>query len=514
MKLSLRWKILAWFFLNLVLIAAGVLWFLRSQFSVGIQSLLAGPTGVRLQAMAEMLSRDLATVPKSEWAAALTDATAPWRERGLRVAIFQNNGRFIVGDATDLPPEVSQLIAAYDTRRLSGGPGGHGWFPHPHGAPGKSFGSAPPNEPPRDFPKDAPRGELPFWRGPGPGTTPGEFTKFMVTSEHPRLYWAGVHLDSAAGSFGLPYTLVLSSDSIRGAGLFFDYVPWLWLGGAIALGSILLWLPFVHTLTRTVGRLTRSAEQIAAGQFEAPPETSRGDELGRLHNAHRLMAQRLEGYVTGQKRFLGDTAHELLSPLARLEVALSILENKAAVEDRAYTDRALEEVGHISKLIQELLAFSKTSFAASAAKLEPLPLAPLVGEAVNREAGDAKVVIEIRPSTRVLAAPALLSRAVGNVVRNAVRYAGTDGPIGIEASTHGDEVILTVADEGPGVPEDALPKIFDPFFRPDTSRTDATGGTGLGLAIVKTCIEACHGKVTARNRPTRGFEVTLSLSKA
>ncbi len=558
MRLSLRWKILAWFFLNLALIAAGVLWFLRSQFSVGIQSLLAGPTGVRLQAMGETLSHDLGSSPKNEWAKALNVSTGVWRQRGVRAAVFQNSGRLVTGDEMALPPEVTSIIRAYHARMLGpGGPGGPDG-PGGPGGPGESRGPGGPppgrggpaegftrREPPERPPGEGRDGELSFDEGPRevrpnarrspppdepgdfdgrdglPGArsrsasaTPGEFTKFMVVSDHPRLYWAGVHLDSAAGAAGLPYTLVLCSDSIRGGGLYFDYVPWLWLGGAVVLGSVLLWLPLVHGLTRTVRRLTNGAEEIAAGRFEPPPMSERGDELGRLQNAHRHLAQRLDGYVTGQKRFLGDTAHELLSPVARLEVALSIMERRAPEGDRAYAERALEEVHHISALIHELLAFSKTSLAAREVKLEPLLLASLVGEAVEREGGGAPIAQEIRADLRVLAASALVARAVGNVIRNAVRYAGGEEPIEIAAETRGPDVVLTVADHGPGVPEEALPRIFDPFFRPDTSRTASTGGSGLGLAIVKTCVEACRGTVSARNRPGGGFEVVITLPRA
>ena len=271
---------------------------------------------------------------------------------------------------------------------------------------------------------------------------------------------------------------------------------------------MLLWLPFVHGLTRSVANLTRTAERIAEGNFDAPRATKRGDELGRLHNAHRHMAQRLDGYVTGQKRFLGDTAHELLSPLARLEVALSILEQRAAESDRAYTERALGEVQHISALVHELLAFSKTSLAARGANLEPVVLTEAVHAAVQREGADAQ--ISIAADLRVLATPALISRAIGNILRNAVRYA--PGSIRIVAERADSEVALTISDDGPGIPADALPRIFDPFFRPNTSRTSDTGGTGLGLAIVKSCVEACGGSVTARNRSPSGLEVSIKLS--
>jgi two-component system sensor histidine kinase CpxA len=223
------------------------------------------------------------------------------------------------------------------------------------------------------------------------------------------------------------------------------------------------------------------------------------------------MARRLDGFVTGQKRFLGDTAHELLSPLARLEVALSILEQRAREGDRATVDRALGEVRRIASLVHELLAFSKSSLAGQDTPPEPVDLEPLVREILTEESGALTTQISIPAGCRVLAIPHLLRRAIGNVIRNAARYAGNDGPVTIAANPSGASVALTIRDSGPGVPDDALPKLFDPFFRPDTSRTAVTGGTGLGLAIVKSCVEACGGSVRAENLRPKGFAIEIAL---
>jgi two-component system sensor histidine kinase CpxA len=108
----------------------------------------------------------------------------------------------------------------------------------------------------------------------------------------------------------------------------------------------------------------------------------------------------------------------------------------------------------------------------------------------------------------------LLARAVGNVLRNAIRYAGNAGPVLLRAVASGPEIVLTVRDSGPGVPESSLAKLFDPFFRPDVSRTADTGGVGLGLAIVKTCVEACQGRVSLRNLQPHGLEVEIRLPAA
>jgi two-component system sensor histidine kinase CpxA len=108
----------------------------------------------------------------------------------------------------------------------------------------------------------------------------------------------------------------------------------------------------------------------------------------------------------------------------------------------------------------------------------------------------------------------LLSRALANLVRNALGHAGAAGPIVVSTAVTGDQITLTVADSGLGVPPETLEQIFDPFFRVEPSRSRDTGGAGLGLAIVKTCVEACQGSVTACNRQPSGLQVDLVLKNA
>jgi two-component system sensor histidine kinase CpxA len=108
----------------------------------------------------------------------------------------------------------------------------------------------------------------------------------------------------------------------------------------------------------------------------------------------------------------------------------------------------------------------------------------------------------------------LLTRALANLIRNAIRYAGKAGPIKIAGEQRGKQVVLSVLDNGNGIPEAELRKIFDPFYRLDVSRDRQTGGVGLGLAIVKTCVEACQGTVVATNRAPHGLQVTITLTAA
>lgn len=294
---------------------------------------------------------------------------------------------------------------------------------------------------------------------------------------------------------------IILNVGIIGGGLFLGYIPdWRAAGGLLLIATF-AGLPFVYS----------------------------------SHRAHRATATRLEGFVTGQKRFLGDTAHELLSPLGRLEVALSILERRVSETERIYAEGALAEVRHISELVNELLSFAKAGGGTNIA-LKPVPLAELTARVIARETQHRGLIaMDVPASLSVLAEPDLLARAIGNVLRNALRYAspisasggetysfrplrGSDGhpagPITISARQNGPCIVLTVADSGPGVPPEALDRLFDPFFRPDTARTREAGGAGLGLAIVKTCVEACRGTVSAQNREPHGLQIDFTLPRA
>jgi two-component system sensor histidine kinase CpxA len=136
----------------------------------------------------------------------------------------------------------------------------------------------------------------------------------------------------------------------------------------------------------------------------------------------------------------------------------------------------------------------------------------VVQAAVKREATPAsEIITKIDPGIRVHASSELLTRALANLLRNAVKYAGNAGPIYVSAQRRKDAVAIEVRDSGDGVPEDLLNQLFEPFFRPEPSRNRDSGGVGLGLAIVKTCVEACKGTVTAANLKPNGFAVTITL---
>ncbi len=198
-----------------------------------------------------------------------------------------------------------------------------------------------------------------------------------------------------------------------------------------------------------------------------------------------------------------------------MQVATGILERSSGGVTSETVADLRDDLDQMSKLVNDVLSFSKAGLRGPDIKLSRVPLAEVIERVLEREAnGSSMIQHEVPAGIYVNANADLLERALSNLVRNAVRYAGAAGPITISASSDGQRVILRVRDHGPGLPEADLDRIFDPFYRLEYSRASESGGAGLGLAIVKSCVEACEGSVLCRNRPQGGLEVEITLPYA
>lgn len=495
-------KILTWFFLNIIVL--GVIgWFiLHSQVKSGVDSFLSGYVTQRVEPLAREVIAELGKTSKDDWGEVLNRRST---ENGVAFCLVLEGERGLFGTVPELPDELR--------RRLPKGPppGMRNRGPRrPRNDTGDENGNASP--PPGEQDDDASRDMRP---GPLNGPFPIH-QRFFVRTDNPEYYWVGIQTRfTSVDEGGAPGAIFMRSKTFSAGGLFFDYTPWLLGTSSIVFISALFWVPLVRSITGSVSRVTKAAEQIAEGQFEVHVDTKRSDEIGRLSDAINRMAERLSGFVHGQKRFLGDTAHELCAPIARMQMALGILEQRADPKQQPYVDDVREELQNMSVLVNELLSFSKAGLRPKALKLKAIDVNALVQKIVSREVKDlAEIDLNIPEKLAVMGEEDLLVRAIGNVVRNAIRYASKSGPIQIAARTVKEGVEIIISDHGPGVPDDNISKLFDPFFRVDASRNRETGGVGLGLTIVKTCVEACGGTVSARNRKSGGLRVILRLQPA
>lgn len=533
LHLPLYARILGLFLLNILVIAGAFLIVFRMQFQLGLDSVLAGQANRRVQALSQAVIGELQQAPASEIDGVIRRFSQAFE---LDVYVFQSGGKQVAGESVTLPAEVEQRIRRQGAGRRRSGVAGQGMRQQrgprfgqqqsPDG--GRNSDQRPPPqdplEPPEpgqpDFRPEPFDGGLardgagmpePRWQERRGRSLP--LASFFIKSTEPKRFWAGTFFPSRQpANEGRPHVLLIVSDSITGGGLFFDFTPWIVAGCAGLVLSALIWLPFVRSITRSLAQMTRTTGEISVGRFDARVPSRRHDELGRLAEAINDMAGRLEGFVGGQRRFLGDIAHELCSPLARIQTALGILEQRATDADQAYVKDLQEEAEHMSHLVGELLSFSKASIDQSKVHLEATSVTEVVAGAVRREQVAGETIQQsVPPDLMAHANAELLQRAVANLVRNAVRHAGSAGPIRIAGWQDGNEAVIEVADGGPGVPEESLSKLFDPFYRVDESRTRETGGVGLGMTIVKTCVESCGGTVTAINRAEGGLQVRIRL---
>jgi two-component system sensor histidine kinase CpxA len=497
-RLPLFTKVLFLAFLNLCLLALVFGLFAREQFRLDAGSFLLAPAQNRIMAVAHTLALELDETPPAAWDGVLARYA---QTNGVAFYLLDEEGEQVAGPKLELPAELVEKVPRRE--RPPAGP------PRPNPTREEQRGQPRPG-PPREKQREPPPVRPATPRPPAPPL-------FLTATSAPTRYWAGIRipLRRDRDENPKPGTLILMSPSLVANQLFFDPKPWLAAVMAVILVSVACWLPFIRGMTRSISQMTRAAAQIAEGRFDVHVDAPRRDEIGQLGDAINRMASRLSGFVNGQKRFLGGIAHELCNPIATIQFGLGNLERRVADDQRERVAEIQEEAQHMSALVNELLSFSRAGIEGVDVKLVTVNLAATVARVLEREASPSqRIETSVDDSLNALADPAYLFRAISNLVRNAIRYAGHAGPIRIAARAEAGKVRLTVADQGPGVPEAALEEIFAPFYRLDPSRNHETGGVGLGLAIVKGCIEACHGAIRCRNRQPSGLEVEIELAEA
>jgi two-component system sensor histidine kinase CpxA len=248
--------------------------------------------------------------------------------------------------------------------------------------------------------------------------------------------------------------------------------------------------------------LARTVDRFGGGDLSVRVNSKRKDEIGELSRAFDRMAERIGTLLTAERRLLQDISHELRSPLARLSFAAELIRT---AEDRdAAVARLKKEIGRLADLVGGLIQVTRAEGDPTASNAEDLRLDELLDEIVEdcqmeAEARGCHIALESQPKIAMRGDRELLRRAIENVVRNSIRYTPGGGAVDVKLGATRDAARICVRDYGPGVPQDVLPKIFQPFFRVDDSRDTSTGGVGLGLAIAYRAIGIHHGRLWAEN---------------
>ncbi len=269
-------------------------------------------------------------------------------------------------------------------------------------------------------------------------------------------------------------------------------------------------------LTSPVRQLEKAVERFGRGDLSARVGSNRSDELGQLARTFDRMAERTETLLTAERRLLLDISHELRSPLARLGVAVELA--RSGDDPNLALNRIQKESDRLNALVGQLLQVTRAEGDPSSLRHAPLRLDELVRQLVDDASIEAaahgcELKYEKREPVTVAGDPELLRRAVENVIRNAIRHAPRETAVEVSLARDGGKAVVGVRDQGSGVPEEALPRLFDAFYRVEGDRDRASGGIGLGLSIARRAVELHKGSIRARNaRP--GLEVEMELPVA
>lgn len=292
--------------------------------------------------------------------------------------------------------------------------------------------------------------------------------------------------------------------------------------------SGLLCFTLAWSFTKPIKDLRDAAQKMAKGDLKAGAQqsTNRQDEIGELSEDFQKMAVKVEELMANQKRLLADISHELRSPLARLQLAIGIAQQnletdtatETALDNRQIHTQVLQRIekeaaqieGMIGKILQLSRLESNTQDIVKHKVMFPSFVSTVLQDASYEAENLGKVLIQDhRQEVEMMLEPGLVASAIENVLRNAIRYA--EQQVSISSQTCDGNMMITIEDDGCGVADAELEKLFSPFYRVSLARNRETGGTGLGLAIAIQAINAHNGVIRADNNKKGGLSVEIKL---
>jgi signal transduction histidine kinase len=297
------------------------------------------------------------------------------------------------------------------------------------------------------------------------------------------------------------------------------------VSAALATGAAILLSLFVaRQITQPVGRMVAATHRIGGGHYAERvlvPAADRGDELGELANSFNDMAASLENTERYRLELVGDVAHELRTPIATLQGNLEGLLDGVVPPSAETWAKLHTEAGRLRRLVDDLQELSRAE--ARQIPIEARPVAPqmIVEAAVGRvephfaEKGLSLTTPVLSSLPSVLADSDRAVQVLSNLLTNALRYTPATGAVEVGAMRQAGYVAFWVRDNGIGIASDALPQVFDRFYRVDKSRSRALGGSGIGLTIAKALVEAMGGRISAESPGLgRGSTFTFTLPVA
>jgi two-component system, OmpR family, sensor histidine kinase BaeS len=293
---------------------------------------------------------------------------------------------------------------------------------------------------------------------------------------------------------------------------------WIIAALAVVLAAALA-LVLGRAFVRPVKRVADATHRLAAGDYATRVPVPSRDELGRLATDFNRLAETLEHNETLRRRFMADVSHELRTPLAVVSAELEALEDGVRPLTRESLASLRSEVSALGKLVDDLNQLALADVGALAYRKRRVDLAPLLEQALESyrdRLAERGLAIEtaLARDTIVFGDADRLLAMFRNLLENSARYTDAGGRLRIGTQREGERVIIEFDDSAPGVPADALPHLFERFYRVDASRSRANGGSGLGLAICRSIAAAHDAEIGACDSPLGGLRVRVTLPYA
>jgi signal transduction histidine kinase len=249
--------------------------------------------------------------------------------------------------------------------------------------------------------------------------------------------------------------------------------------------------------------LRRAAEELGKDIHREPLAVEGPVEVAETARAFNTMQKRLKNYIEDRARILAAVSHDLKTPLTRMRLRTDLL------EDEALREKIETDLDDMESMVGATLDFMRGTETKEPS--QPLDLMALL-ESIQGNMSEAGREVELtgRIENPIHGKPLALKRCITNLVDNAVYYGKRAG---ITVDDQDQHVVISVSDNGPGIPEDSLERVFDPFFRLEASRSQHTGGTGLGLGIARNIARAHGGELVLENRPRGGLTARLRLPR-
>ncbi|EVU12272.1 HAMP domain protein, partial [Vibrio parahaemolyticus V-223/04] len=284
---------------------------------------------------------------------------------------------------------------------------------------------------------------------------------------------------------------------------FDDNMVWIFFIAGFALYCVLL----IWFLSRRIRELERVTVEFASGNFKARASTASAKSVGTLNKSFNNMADKVSRLITSNKMLTNAVAHELRTPIFRLQWQADLLADSSLNEQQTkYVNSIVEDIDEMEEMVEELLYYAKMERPETELRTESLELNSLLLDLKDKWQQETPLPITVKDTdckeAQIKTDPKLLKRALDNLLRNAMRYA--DSQIMLEVTEDEEHCMISIHDDGNGIDEKDWPHLFEAFYSADKSRNKSTSGFGLGLAIVRQIMELQRGDVSISHSPLGG----------